>query len=346
MMGTKLAQRIRVHALKAGTWPANPEDVTLSEADIAGIAASYNPSTYKAPVVIGHPKTDDPAWGWVEAAEANSNGLYVDATLTPEMAELVKRGQYSKVSCSLYTPAASANPTPGSWSLRHLGFLGAEPPAVKGLEMVRLAEEDAGGTVEVQWSMDSGQLTMSEAGNIPLNPPSKGDLQAGKAKDMTDTEKQKLEQQTADLAERAKTLETREAAVAARERQLTRAVIGAEIDGHIQGGRVLPVEKPGLVALMELADGQTVDLSESEKDVKAGDVLRSLLKALPARVDLTERSAPDRAGGTPAVPGAKAPDGFTLSERGSAVDLRARQLMAAKPGLSYVDAVRQAEALG
>ena len=117
-------QSVTVHALRAGTWPASPADVTLTEADIAEIAAVYDPKTHHAPVVIGHPKTDSPAWGWVEAARAKDTGLWLDVTLTPEMAELVKAKRYQTVSVSLYTPSASTNPTPGSWSLRHLGFIG------------------------------------------------------------------------------------------------------------------------------------------------------------------------------------------------------------------------------
>lgn len=93
-----------------------------------------------APVVIGHPQTDAPAYGWVE-------GLYVqggvlNATLedtSPEFADMVKAGRYKRVSISMFLPKSPANPTPGSFYLKHVGFLGATAPAVPGLKPVKFA---------------------------------------------------------------------------------------------------------------------------------------------------------------------------------------------------------------
>ena len=154
--------------------------------------------------------------------------------------------------------------------------------------------------------------------------------------------KEQLEQQAVELAERDKTLSAREAALSARERALRLAGLGHEVDALIGAGKVLPSEKAGLVALMELADGQTVDLSDTEKDRQAGEVLRGFLKNLPARVDLGERSAPD-GGGAPGVP--KAPEGFTFSERGAALHARALAIQSSEK-CDYLTAARRAEAEG
>ncbi len=142
--------RVRIHALKAGRWPAHPSDVVFSDDDVEAIARSYDPTVYKAPVVLGHPTTDAPAWGWVEAVEADADGLWLEATLQPELAELVREGRYRHVSVALWPPDAPGNPKPGSWYLRHLGFLGAAAPAVKGLQPVELGDGD--GVVEVTFA--------------------------------------------------------------------------------------------------------------------------------------------------------------------------------------------------
>jgi hypothetical protein len=120
---------------KPGRHIAN-SGVTLdfSDADLAAMAAAYDPAIHHAPLVLGHPKTDDPAYGWTRALEF-SDGLLkaavdaVDATF----AEWVNAGLYKKLSAAFYPPDSPNNPVPGVYYLRHIGFLGAHPPAIKGL---------------------------------------------------------------------------------------------------------------------------------------------------------------------------------------------------------------------
>ncbi|WP_152663873.1 hypothetical protein [Sphingomonas sp. SRS2] len=56
-------------------------------------------------------------------------------------AELVRAKRYKKVSAQFYPPNHPANPTPGVHYLKHIGFLGAAAPAVKGLREVSFSEE-------------------------------------------------------------------------------------------------------------------------------------------------------------------------------------------------------------
>ena len=117
-------------------------DITAD--DVAGCASCYDPKVHEAPLVIGHPKTDDPAWGWVAGLQADGAGdlsanfSEVDA----EVGALVGAGRYKKVSASFYPPTHPSNPVPGKWYLRHVGLLGAVPPAVKGLSPVNFADGD------------------------------------------------------------------------------------------------------------------------------------------------------------------------------------------------------------
>ncbi len=116
---------------------------TLSEADLAKIAAAYDPAAHEAPIVVGHPTTDAPAFGWVERVEARPDGLHaIPRQVNGEFAELVRKGSYKKVSAAFYPATAANNPKPGVPYLRHVGFLGAEPPAVKGLKGIQFAEAE------------------------------------------------------------------------------------------------------------------------------------------------------------------------------------------------------------
>lgn len=94
------------------------------QSDLDTIVDNYNPQVREAPLVIGHPKTDDPAYGWVEKLKRVGPVLLAKfKQVEPGFAEKVKNGRYKKRSISLL---------PGN-TLRHVGFLGAATPAVEGL---------------------------------------------------------------------------------------------------------------------------------------------------------------------------------------------------------------------
>lgn len=120
--------------------------LSFSEADLAAAAAAYDPALHEAPIVVGHPKDNLPAYGWVRSvAFSESAGLTAEPhQVDPAFAELVAASRFKKVSASFYTPDSPANPKPGVYYLRHVGFLGAQPPAVKGLRPVEFAEAEEG----------------------------------------------------------------------------------------------------------------------------------------------------------------------------------------------------------
>lgn len=144
---------------RAGTrTDANGNTVTITEADLAAAAQAYDPKVHEAPIVVGHPKADAPAYGWVKSLGVQNGVLTADFAQVDEgFADLVKAGRYKKVSASFYPPTSPNNPKPGVWTLRHVGFLGAQPPAVKGLSAISFAE----GEVYVEFAEDAHLQTAS-----------------------------------------------------------------------------------------------------------------------------------------------------------------------------------------
>lgn len=139
------ADPVEIEIFRAGTFRAmNGKEFTFTAKDVAEIANSFDSAQGPAPVVIGHPKSDDPAYAWANTVFADGDVL--KATLKdidPAFAEMVRAGRYKRISAALYPPDASNNPAPGQYYLRHIGFLGAAAPAVKGLKSVDLAEDDS-----------------------------------------------------------------------------------------------------------------------------------------------------------------------------------------------------------
>jgi hypothetical protein len=325
----------RIHALRPGTWPADPQDITITDQDIAAIAAAYDPARYQAPVVIGHPETDDPAWGWVLAASAEPDGLWLDVELLPEMADLVRRGAYRNISVSMWMPEAPGNPTPGVWALKHLGFLGAAPPAVKGLARVALEAAARSDERTVHLTQPHPIAAIKDDLRAVLRA-----LEGGNMSQHTPQQTQQTPEAVA-LAAREAKLAEREAAIAARERELRRTVYTQELEAHVRAGRLLPAEVAELVALMERLEGSAgVKLAEGAEK-SALDTLRGFLSRLPARVPLGERAG---AQGTSAqVPMPKLPAGYRVSEERLGLHARALAHMAAHPNTDYLAAVRAVE---
>lgn len=119
------------------------QELSFAAPDLAATAAAYDPAKHEAPLVVGHPKADAPAYGWVQGLAVEDDRLVATPhQIDPAFAEMVAAGRFKKVSAQFWAPQSKGNPTPGVFALRHVGFLGAQPPAVKGLRSVEFAEGD------------------------------------------------------------------------------------------------------------------------------------------------------------------------------------------------------------
>jgi hypothetical protein len=127
--------------------------VEFTESVLREIAQSYNPALHDAPLVIGHPTLNGPAYGWTKSLEVRGGMLYAEPhQVVPEFAEAANRKMYKKRSASVYLPDSPGNPTPGKHYLRHIGFLGAMPPAIKGIPDASLEFGEGDGGVAVEFS--------------------------------------------------------------------------------------------------------------------------------------------------------------------------------------------------
>ncbi|MCU7123697.1 peptidase [Salmonella enterica] len=144
-----------IHIFKSGTHTAmNGTRMPFTSAELAACAAAYDPAVHEAPLVVGHPTHDAPAYGWVKSLTASQGDLQAEPDqVDPAFAELVDAGRYKKISASFYLPDSPNNPKPGTLYLRHVGFLGAQPPAVKGLKAVAFGEQEEGVVEFADWGL-------------------------------------------------------------------------------------------------------------------------------------------------------------------------------------------------
>jgi len=147
----------RLTVLRAGAHTAHSgASVEFDEAAIAGMASTYDPAVHEAPLVVGHPTLDAPAYGWVRSLSADAGVLAaVPDQVAPAFAELVQAGRFKKISAAVYLPGSRSHPLGPDAAhpyLKHVGFLGATAPAVKGLRAVEFAAEVDGDVVEVEFA--------------------------------------------------------------------------------------------------------------------------------------------------------------------------------------------------
>lgn len=134
-----------IEIFRAGTHTAMAgQEISFSDEDIDNMAAAYNGyhrAGYGAPLCLGHPASNSPAYGETTGLISKNGRLFALVKPDNRLLDMVQSGLYKKVSAAFYRPGEARNPAgTGAWYLRHIGFLGAQPPAVKGLEQVEFME--------------------------------------------------------------------------------------------------------------------------------------------------------------------------------------------------------------
>lgn len=252
------------------------QTVEFSEADLAAVAAAYDTAVHEAPLVIGHPKTDDPAMGWVSGLKCVGLRLEADfRQMDPAFAEAVEAGRYKHVSAAFYAPDSPRNPKPGGYYLRHVGVLGAVPPAVKGLGPLTFAEDD---TVFLAFGEEEG----APSGDTP--PPD-----SPKDNPNEDTMDRKTDPagNTGTAAENAalkRELEEMRARMAKQEAERRHADNLAFAEGLVSSGRLAPAGRDVVTATLDALttpkeDGGMIAFGEGDEAGPLAEQFRALLSS-------------------------------------------------------------------
>ena len=300
--------------------PMSGAALSFSEADLSATAAAYDPAKHEAPLVCGHPQHDAPAYGWVGGLSFAEGALEAGPTqVDPAFAEMVSRGAFKKISASFYSPDSPGNPVPGVYYLRHVGFLGAMPPAVKGLRNPSFADTEQGVVEFAEWDdVDNAGLWRSLRdwfiGKFGQDEADKA-LPGYTIKSLEQSAQDELkDSQTAAtvspaFTEKGSTVSPEEAAALAAEnaqmkQQLADAAsrdkaaqAAARHAGHasfaeglVTAGTLLPVHKEVIVASLDQLAGaeQVIEFGEGEAKQPLVEALKAMLANSPKLVNFGE----------------------------------------------------------
>ncbi|CAN2042519.1 Peptidase [Candidatus Magnetomoraceae bacterium gMMP-15] len=235
-----------IEIFKTGTHTSsNGHSKTWTINDLDKMVKQYDPLKREAPLVLGHPENNAPAYGWVEALKRQGNILLAKfKDIVPEFKNIVNEGLYKKRSISLYPDK----------SLRHVGFLGAAQPAVPGLKDFKFENG------EELFIYDFEEK--KEKQDMPLS--------VEELKKQLETEKAAREKAETDAKKTQSELEKQQAEFAEVEKKQKCKEIGSFIEQGIKDGKILPAWKEqGIVefmsALHEDSENKNYEFSEGKK---------------------------------------------------------------------------------
>jgi hypothetical protein len=202
--------------------------------DLDKAIESYDPSKREAPLVIGHPKDNAPAYGWIDKLKRVGDVLMASFKQVPaELKKAVADGRYKQKSVSFYPDGR----------IRHVGLLGAAQPAVEGLGEVSFSE-----TEEYEEYLEH---TNKEGAGMTIEELQKKLEEEKAAREAAEAKAEKL---AADVAQ----------AKADKEREARESMF----DKLVESGKVLPAEKEKVLAFAEHLGGEAEEISFSESEGK------------------------------------------------------------------------------
>ena len=230
-----------IEIFRTGTHTSsNGKKKSWSKDDLDKMVSSYDTADHEAPIVIGHPKSNAPAFGWLDGMKRSGAKLLGRfKQVAPEFGEMVEAGRFKKRSISVYPDG----------TIRHVGFLGAQPPAVKGLRDIAFEEGDA----------ENYEFEEKEA-DMPT---------VEQLEKQLEEEKKKRKAAEAESGVNKEKAKKSEADFVEHQKQAKHKDIADFVESGITAGKILPAWKEkGLVSFMQNLDDQedTFEFSEGKKE--------------------------------------------------------------------------------
>lgn len=280
-----------IEIFKAGKRPdAHGTVVEITPADLQQAVDAYDVAYHEAPAVIGHPTMEAPAYAWVKGLQLDGDVLKAELDqVHPEFAEMVTDGRFKKVSASFYLANSPDNPKQGSLYLRHVGFLGAMPPAVKGLRNPEFSESEQG---IVDFCEEA--TTQATAAPATINPTQTEPTQGEPEMSAIDTaELDRLRAENQQLKDENAKAKAEKAETALNQAKAENADFA---EGLVKAGKLAPIAKQQAVDLLNYASttmqGGVVEFSEGEN---LHSKLKAFLGAQPQVVNFGEVATKDKA---------------------------------------------------
>ncbi|MCD8024743.1 MAG: hypothetical protein LUE64_04340 [Candidatus Gastranaerophilales bacterium] len=259
-------------------------------ADLETIKQKFDNVHKEVPICAGHPKSNSPAYGWFDKLKIAGNTLLASfKDVQPEFKEAVKKGLFKARSLSLAPDL----------TLRHLAFLGAQAPAIKGLEPFCFESGENDICIESNCQGEVFELAMSKRKNETIDDRrcdhsdlgSEGsgaifDCTGGKDSQFNDDDKSAIaeplegaalpphhekegatedmtEELNARLEEREKEILELQAKLKAKEDEQKAKEFADWTDSMITEGRILPAQKQDVINILNAVQTSELEFADT-----------------------------------------------------------------------------------
>lgn len=270
----------------------------LTAAHIAKAAQLYDPETAPAPLVMGHPKNDSPALGRIASLRAEGSKLFAKLTgIKDEVVQKVRNREILGRSIAFWDPRHPSNPVPGEFTVRHLGLLGGQAPAIAGMSPLKFSADET--SLEDGDILDAVVFEVAEAEaptavqTITEEPPApapKKDENMEVTKEALDAATQRAEAAELEAKNLREAEETRQREFAASELARRTGEDKAALDKAVEEGKILPAERADFDALFAALPTEALTFSSGSSEPR--QFLAKFIDGLAKRAPLDPNAKP------------------------------------------------------
>lgn len=235
------------HIFKTGTHTdSNGNIKEWTTNDLDKICYQFKNVHRDVPICVGHPKTNSPAYGWIDEVKRVGDNLYCSFKgVQDEFKTAIKKGLFKNRSISFDKDL----------NIRHIAFLGAQAPAIKGLEEFCFEDflTDKLNTYEISDFEDTKEVNV---GNQELN-----ELLKAKDDEILALKKQI---EASEKAQKTKEFED-------------------FVQEAVKNGKILPKHKECVVNILSVCDGAEKFNFSDREDVSAVEAVKDFISSLEAK---------------------------------------------------------------
>ena len=220
--------------------------------DLETIKTNFLTKNPDVPICCGHPKSNSPAYGWTDKMKVESGKLFATFKNVQEsFKEAYDQGLFKTRSLSLTSDLIP----------RHIAFLGAQSPAIKGME--KFCFEECGDDICIEFQSNTISLYSdpSGAGSSPV-------LKEGE---------QMSEEINVKLAEKDAKIAELEAKIAKNEKEQRNKEFEDFCDKAISNGNILPAQKQHIINILESLDNTNKFEFDDGSEKNASEIFKDFI---------------------------------------------------------------------
>lgn len=249
----------------------------VTEDTLDSICKNFKESNPDVPICIGHPEQTAPAYGWVNSVKRIGKKLYCDFKQVQEsFKDAVRQGLFKTRSISI---------NPKTLQLRHIAFLGAQAPAIKGMEEFCFKDNENNEFIEFQYKNERENMTDNLQSNFSEQLAQKDSRILELENKLKKIEEKMLEQTQSNFSEQLEQKDSKISELENEIKEIKENALKQEfselVDKWIGNGNILPKHREQVMNVLQACnDFGDFQFSEAKESKSALDSIKEFFDSL------------------------------------------------------------------